>query len=97
MQEGKPRLSLVPIELMENMARVYEYGLIKYERDSWRSFTPEQVNACLVDAAIRHVMAYAGGQRYDPQSKLHHLSSAAWNCQTIQIITERDHATYNGR
>ena len=90
MREGKPKLSLVPLELMENMARVYEYGLIKYERNSWRKFTADQVDDCLVDAAIRHLMAYAAGETHDPESGLHHLASAAWNCQTIQIITERD-------
>lgn len=86
MQEHKPRLSLIPVELMNNLARVYEYGLIKYERDSWRGFTPQQADDCLIDAAIRHLMSYAGGEEYDAESGLHHLDCAAWNCQTIRIV-----------
>lgn len=88
-QEHKPKLSLVPLEMMEGMAGVYEYGLTKYSRDSWRSFTPAQVMECLPDAALRHLMAFISGETFDPESGLHHLDCAAWNCQTIRIITQR--------
>ena len=86
MAELKPRLSLVPRKLIENMAKVYEYGMVKYSRDSWRKFTPEQVNECLPDAAFRHLLAYLDGEEIDPESGLHHLDQCAWNCQTIRII-----------
>lgn len=86
MLEHKLKLSLVPRKLIENMAKVYEYGLVKYSRDSWRKFTPEQANECLPDAAFRHLLAYLDGEEIDPESGLHHLDQCAWNCQTIRII-----------
>lgn len=89
MQENKPKVSLVPRQLIENMARVYEYGLKKYERDSWRKFTPEQVKECLYDSALRHLLAFLDGENTDPESGLHHLDQCAWNCQTIRIIEEQ--------
>lgn len=89
MEENKPKLSLVPREGIEALARVYEYGLKKYERDSWRKFTPEQVKDCLPDAALRHLMAYCDGERIDPESGLPHLVQAAWNCLTLHIVGGR--------
>lgn len=87
MQENKPRVSLVPREAIEGLARVYEYGLTKYSRNSWRNFTTEQAVDCLADAAMRHQLAYQDGEEYDHGSHLHHLLSAAWNLLTLYIIT----------
>jgi hypothetical protein len=86
MQENKPRVSLVPREAIEGLARVYEYGLTKYSRDSWRNFTPEQARDCLADAGMRHQLRFNSGETYDKESGLHHLLSAAWNLITTYII-----------
>jgi hypothetical protein len=87
MQEHKLQLTLVPKEAIECLAKVYEYGLHKYERDSWRKFTPEQAKNCLPDSALRHLLEYCNGQETDSDSGLPHLVQAAWNCLTLHIIT----------
>jgi len=92
MAEGKAKLSLVPLEAVEALARVYEHGLVKYERDSWRKFTPEQASACLPDAALRHLLAYCSGEVLDPDSRLPHLAQVAWNCLTLHLITQQKEA-----
>jgi hypothetical protein len=83
MAESKSRLSLVPRFVIEELARVYEYGAEKYHVGSWKHFTREQAQACLPDAAMRHLVAYCDGETLDPESSLNHLAQCAWNCLTL--------------
>lgn len=85
--EHKPMLTLVPPEMIEGLAEVFEYGLKKYARNSWRNFTPEQAISCLPDAAMRHLFAWMKGEIYDPESGLPHLQSAAWNILVTDFHT----------
>lgn len=80
--EGKVKLSLVPPFFTREMAKVFEYGLTKYERDSWKGFALEDARQ-LIDAAMRHTDQYRDGEYYDQESKLPHLMSAAWNLMII--------------
>ena len=74
---GKPRLSLVPPEIIRAVARVREYGCAKYgSADNWRRVEPERYR----DALFRHLLAYieepAG---VDEESGLPHLWHLACN------------------
>jgi hypothetical protein len=89
MAEHKPKISLVPKEGIEGLARIYEYGLEKYQKNSWRKFTPEQALECLPDAGLRHLLSFCDGEEIDPDSGLPHLLQAAWNCITLHIILDR--------
>jgi hypothetical protein len=70
---GKPKLSLVPRGLLEACARGMEYGLGKYGRDNWRGGFAD---SRLLDAALRHLVAYANGERDDRESGLSHIDHA---------------------
>jgi hypothetical protein len=74
---GKPRLSLVPPEIIKDIARVREYGLQKYgESESWRRVEPERYR----DAMFRHLLAYiADPASVDEESGLPHLWHLACN------------------
>lgn len=74
---GKPRLSLVPPEIINDIARVREYGLQKYgESESWRRVEPERYR----DAMFRHLLAYiADPASLDEESGLPHLWHLACN------------------
>lgn len=74
---GKPRLSLVPPEIIKDIARVREYGLQKYgESESWRRVEPERYR----DAMFRHLLAYiADPASLDEESGLPHLWHLACN------------------
>ena len=53
--EGKPRLSLVPSEIIRNIAVIREYGNRKYgDPENWRTVEPQRYR----DAAYRHFLAY---------------------------------------
>lgn len=74
---GKPRLSLVPTEIIVAIARVREYGLKKYgTSESWKQVEPERYR----DAMLRHALAYIKDpDGYDEESGMPHLWHLAAN------------------
>ena len=51
--DGKPRPSLVPVEAIEAIMQVREYGMRKYgDAEDWRTIAPERWH----DALLRHVL-----------------------------------------
>lgn len=72
--QNKVRWDLMLWKEMEEVARVLEYGDKKYEPGNWK----------LVDgwrwryfgAAMRHLVAWFGGEKRDPESGLLHLAHA---------------------
>ena len=75
--DGKPRFTLVPRKIFYAIARVREYGNIKYKTpDSWKLNTAEQYR----DAAFRHFIAYLDDpDSLDEESGLPHLHHLATN------------------
>ena len=74
---GKPRLSLVPPEIIEAVGIVRTYGAVKYpEPDSWRKVEVSRYR----DALLRHLCEYLRDPAsVDEESGLPHLSHAACN------------------
>ncbi len=74
---GKPRLSLVPSEIIRCIARVREYGNRKYgSSEGWRMVEIERYR----DAAYRHLLAYIDDPAgVDEESGLPHLWHLACN------------------
>lgn len=85
---GKPRLSLVPTQIITDIARVREYGLEKYgTSESWRQVEPERYR----DAAYRHWLAYLDDpEGVDEESGLPHLWHLACNIAFLCEM-EADH------
>ncbi len=73
--QGKARLDLLPFRALERVARVLEYGATKYGEDNWR--TVEHAERRYVAAALRHLFAFARGERRDADSGEPHLAHAA--------------------
>lgn len=74
---GKPRVTLVPLQIIRDIARVREFGLQKYkEKESWKSVEPERYR----DALLRHCMLYIEDPfGLDEESGLPHLWHLACN------------------
>lgn len=70
---GKPQLSLIPRSALEAEARVLAIGARKYSKDNWRRGTDW---SRYVDAALRHVHAFAAGENNDPETGESHLAHA---------------------
>lgn len=75
---GKPRLSLVPPEMIAQAARVMDYGEKKYgSNGTWRDRANTQQ---YIDALARHTTAFwADPEGVDDESGLPHLSHVAAN------------------
>lgn len=71
---GKPKLSLVPTEIINCIARCREYGTKKYKNpDNWKDVEKERY----IDACYRHWIKYVeDNNSVDKESGLPHL----WHC-----------------
>lgn len=71
---GKVDLTLIPSDVLEGVARVFEYGAAKYGRHNFRSGDAAFASRCL-RAGLRHAMLY-GEQDTDPETGESHLLHA---------------------
>lgn len=71
---GKPPISLLDRDFIEGTANVMAFGAKKYDRYNWCGGI---AHTRLVDAAMRHLVAYASGEDLDPESGLPHIDHAA--------------------
>lgn len=88
---GKIRPTLVPTQIIRDIAEVREYGLLKYPetgKEGWKEIDIERIR----DAMCRHLLAYLdnpGG--LDEESGLTHLAHLATNvaflCE-MEVIDE---------
>lgn len=70
---GKPPIGMIPRSALEAEARVLAYGAQKYARDNWRKgFEWTR----LIDAALRHLIAFNDGEDFDPETGELHLAHA---------------------
>lgn len=88
---GKPALSLIPRVALEAEARVFGLGAVKYERFNFKKgFKYSR----LIDAALRHIIAFNDGEDLDLETKESHLAHArcclAMLLDTISLGTAED-------
>lgn len=87
---GKPKLTLVPQQIIYDIAKVREYGNEKYgDPENWRTVEPERYR----DAAFRHLLAYLDDPYgVDSESGLPHLWHLACN---VAFLCEMEDWTKN--
>lgn len=71
--QGKPRMSLLSTPALTELAKVLTYGEKKYAAHNWRGGL---AYSRVMDAVMRHLLAYNGGEKIDPESGLSHLAHA---------------------
>lgn len=84
--KGKLSLSLLPLEPLEEVARVLEFGAAKYDRNNWKKGTNW---TRLADSTLRHLFSWIKGEDKDPESGLSHLAHAACNLLFLLYYTEK--------
>lgn len=74
---GKPKLTLVPRQIIFDIAKIREYGNKKYgDPNNWKTVEVERYR----DAMMRHMMAYLDDpQGVDEESGLPHIAHLACN------------------
>lgn len=89
--KGKLRLTLVPLQIIREIAKVRMFGVAKYPKtgvDGWKSIEIERIR----DAAFRHFIAYLEDPAgLDEESGLPHLSHLACN---ISFLCEMELAEH---
>ena len=89
---GKLKLTLVPSEIIRDIAAVRMYGNDKYgDPENWRTVEPERYR----DAMYRHLLAYIDNPfSVDDESGLPHLWHLACN---VAFLCEFDAPYYDKR
>lgn len=84
----KPQMDLVPYEAVAAIADALQYGVEKYGRDNYLT-EPGLSHARLAASVLRHMFAYTGGQRTDPESGLQHVHHAIAALAMLVTTIER--------
>ncbi len=71
--QGKPMVSLIPSKPLLEVASVLTFGAGKYDAHNWRA---GMKYSRLLDASLRHILAFKEGENFDPESKQNHLAHA---------------------
>lgn len=84
---GKPKLTLVPRQIIWDIAEIREYGNRKYhDPNNWKTVEIERYR----DAAFRHFMAYLDDPKgVDEESGLLHLAHLACNIAFLCELEKR--------
>ena len=85
--EGKLQLSLVPTQIVRDIAEVRMYGTKKYgDPENWRKVECERY----VDALLRHTLAFLDDPySRDKESGILHLKHMACNLAFISELLQR--------
>jgi len=87
---GKPRMDLLPPELMEGVADVLTFGAQKYGERNWEL----GMNWGRPYAALmRHMIAWWGGEDNDPETGMSHLAHAGCCIAFLMAFERRNHGT----
>ena len=89
---GKPRWSLVPMREMEEVVKVLTVGAVKYADDNWKSLP--NLRERYFSAALRHIIAWWSGEKYDTETSLHHLAHAIC-CLLFCLWGDNNHGNRN--
>lgn len=95
MRPLKPRLSLLDDEFLMEMAKVGDFGTIKYAEEDWRDNAFVKVKA-RIDSAKRHLGKFASSaySDLDDETNLSHMAHLAFNAMMLYWIakhrSERD-------
>lgn len=82
---NKLRLDLLPVAALCDVAAVMTYGATKYAERNWEQGA--KPSGEYIACALRHILAYQGGEDIDPESRRPHLAHAATNLLFLLELT----------
>jgi len=78
---------VIPPVATRELAKVLTYGAKKYKPNNWQEVDDTDR---YVDALYRHLEAWRGGEEFDEESKLSHLSHALTNISFLLYFAESE-------
>lgn len=79
---GKIRHDLIPPYPLDELAKVYTYGTIKYDEDNYLKGMPWRK---VIGPLLRHLWKWIRGEKIDEESGCHHLSMVVWQCFALMM------------
>lgn len=79
---GKNRYDLIPPYPLDELAKVYTYGTLKYDSDNylkgmkWRK---------VIGPLFRHLWKWVRGEKIDEESGCHHMAMVVWQCFALMM------------
>ena len=73
----KLRWDLLPMNVIEEIVKIYSYGAKKYGDNRWQNL--ENYEDRYFAACMRHLIAWRNGKQVDPESTHFHLAHSIWN------------------
>jgi hypothetical protein len=86
---GKLPVELLPVDALEEVARVLEFGAKKYARRNWEKGIKF---SRVVGPLLRHVFKWLRGEDNDPETGLNHMAHAACNALFLVAYIKRGKA-----
>jgi hypothetical protein len=83
---GKTRFDLIPQSWIRSLAQILTVGAAKYEPRNWEKGLSYSET---LGSLHRHLDAWLGGERYDKETKCHHLGHVAWNALALMTMELR--------
>jgi hypothetical protein len=93
-KDDKLPMELLPVEALVGYAEVMRMGAKKYEPRNWEKGIHY---SRLYAAALRHLIAWYGGEDKDPESGLLHTKHALWNIGALIAFQERNRTDLDNR
>ena len=72
--QDKPQWTLLPFKALDEVVKVLTIGARKYAPDNWKKVPNARQR--YIDAAFRHMSAYASGEKFDAETGKSHLAHA---------------------
>lgn len=83
---NKTRFDLIPQSWIRVLAQILTQGAKKYALRNWeKGISWSETLASL----HRHLDAWISGEKYDPETKCHHLGHVAWNALALMTFELR--------
>lgn len=73
----KPRMELLPLNAIQEVAKVMTFGANKYAAHGWKSL--KNAEDRYTGALLRHLTAIQNGEKVDTESGLPHIAHVACN------------------
>lgn len=92
--EKKNRLDLLPVDVLEEVAKVMTFGATKYGDYNWASGIA--YHRCY-GACLRHLFAWWRNEELDPETGISHLAHAICNLLFLLSYTLNKKVTFDDR
>ncbi len=93
----KPNISLIPPEVLLDVARVFEMGAKKYGVNNWRKDLDVIEWSRTYSSIQRHLLQWHSGEDIDPESNEHHILHAITQLMILYITTQEGASVMDDR